>query len=212
MNIQWYGLSCVKLFTDSASIVIDPFDKSVGLKVPRLAADVVASYHNSAPHNNIAEVKGTNSDKPFVINNPGEYEVNTIFVYGIGIHNGNKELENIIYRVELDGLSVTHLGTLNHDLENGQLERIEGSDILLVPVGGASVLNASQAAKVVNHIEPRIVIPIYYKTKGLKAKLDPVDDFVKEIGVKPSEPMNKLKINKKDLPAETMEVILLNNA
>lgn len=65
-----------------------------------------------------------------------------------------------------------------------------------------------KAVEVVSQIEPRIVIPMHYKTPGLKIDLKAVDEFIKELGLKPTYE-EKLKISKKDLPAEEMELVIL---
>ena len=82
---------------------------------------------------------------------------------------------NIIYRIEIDDISVTHLGDLGHVLDNKQLEVLNGTDILLIPVGGKYTLDAKKAVEVVSQIEPRIVIPMHYKIPGLKIDIEGVD-------------------------------------
>jgi L-ascorbate metabolism protein UlaG (beta-lactamase superfamily) len=82
-------------------------------------------------------------------------------------------------------------------------------DILFVPVGGKYTLDAEGAMKIINKIEPRIVIPMHYEIDGLKMDLDSVDKFVKEMGVA-AENLDVLKIEKKDLPVEGMRLIILN--
>lgn len=127
MNIYWYGQSCFKIEGDKSTLVTDPFSKDFGLRIPRLAADVVTISHDHADHNNIEAVKGMNDDEPFVITNPGEYEVNNIFIYGISSYHdnqGGKEYgRNTIYRFDIDGIRIAHLGDIGHALESNQLER-----------------------------------------------------------------------------------------
>ena len=104
---------------------------------------------------------------------------------------------------------MAHLGDLGHTLDIKQLERLKGSDILLIPVGGKYTLDGKMAAEVVSQIEPRIVIPMHYKINGSKVDIDNVDRFVREIGLKPRYE-EKLKISKKDLPQEEMELVIMN--
>ena len=114
----------------------------------------------------------------------------------------------------MDGISIDHLGDLGHTLENGQLQQLEGIDILLIPVGGVFTIDAKQAAEVISQIEPRIIIPMHYKIPGLKFSGDkmiaPLDNFRKEIAVKPTEAVSKFKVNKKDLPQDEVKVIVLS--
>lgn len=213
MQITWLGQACFKLQTDKTIIVIDPYDPRVGFKLSRLTADLVLVTHDHFDHNNISAVKGVEGNKPFIINGPGEYEAKNIFVYGIPSFHDNSEGKdrgtNTIYRVEVEGMSLLHLGDLGHLLNNGQLEQLKSVDILMIPVGGTYTINAKEASQIISQIEPRMVIPMHYKIKGLKVNLDPLDKFCKEIGVCPTETIPKLKIAKKDLPAEEMKVVVL---
>jgi L-ascorbate metabolism protein UlaG (beta-lactamase superfamily) len=85
---------------------------------------------------------------------------------------------------------------------------LAGVDILMIPVGGNDSLDAKKAVEVVSQIEPRIVIPMHYAATGIKVALDSVEKFIKELGIKPREE-EKLKISKKDLPQEDMELVIL---
>jgi len=212
MLITWLGHSCFKIQDkvgpDGITVVTDPFDKSIGLKVPKFEADIVTISHDHYDHNNAGTIKGN----PFVIKRAGEYEVRGVFIEGVESYHdeksGAKSGKNIIYRIDLDDISVTHLGDLGHSLDVKQLEKLEGTDILLIPVGGNYTIGAEKAVEVVSQIEPRIVIPMHYKVPGLKIKLEGVDRFIKELGIKPTHE-EKLRISKKDLPVEDMELVVL---
>jgi len=214
MVIQWFGQSCFRIESDTSALVTDPFDASIGLKVPRLSANVVTISHDHHDHNNTAAVKGAGETAPFVITRPGEYEVSNIFIYGIpSFHDttqGNERGKNIMYRFEVEGISLAHLGDLGHMLENGHIEKLEGIDILMIPVGGTYTITGKQATQLISQLEPRIVIPMHYTIPGLKLsnKIDTLDPFCKEIGVCPKEAVNKFKISKKDLPQEDLRVVV----
>ena len=135
--------------------------------------------------------------------------------------NGKEHGGNLIYRINIEDVVITHLGDLGHTLDTKQVERLQGTDILLIPVGGKYTVNAKRAIEVINQIEPRIVVPMHYKVPGLKLDgIEDVDKFIKEIGLKPTSPHEitggnisqgkeeKLKINKKDLPQEDMELVV----
>ncbi len=212
MIITWLGHSCFKIqdkaTADGITLVTDPFDKKIGLKPPAFEADVVTVSHDHYDHNNANSLRG----EPFVIERAGEYDIKGVAVQGVeSFHDakeGKERGRNVIYRIELDDISIVHLGDLGHKLDNKQLEVLAGIDILMVPVGGKYTLNAAEAVEVVNQIEPRMVIPMHYKVPGLVIDIDEVDKFIKELGVKPTEE-DKLKIAKKDLPQEDMELVIL---
>lgn len=213
MLITYLGHSCFKLQdktgTDGIVLVTDPFDKATGYKVPNFEADIVTVSHDHHDHSNTDVLRG----KPFVIDSAGEYDVKNILVEGIdSFHdekNGAERGRNIIYRIEIDDITIAHLGDLGHVLNDSQLERLAGVDILLIPVGGKYTLDAKQSVEVISQIEPRIIIPMHYKMPESSVKdLEGVDKFVKEIGIAPREE-EKLKISKKDLPQEEMELVVL---
>ena len=213
MIINWFGQSCFKIAGDKTTLITDPFDNSLGLKVPRLASDIVTVSHGHDDHNNVGAVRGLNQDAPFIIDTPGEYEIKNVFVHGISSFHDNQQGAqrgpNIIFRIEIDGVSIAHLGDLGHALENGQIEKLEGVDILLIPVGGNYTINAKQATETITQLEPRIVIPMHYHLPGLKAKVDDVSGFCKEMGVTAKEKVPKFKVTKKDLPQEDLQVVIL---
>jgi L-ascorbate metabolism protein UlaG (beta-lactamase superfamily) len=96
-------------------------------------------------------------------------------------------------------LNFTHIKNFN--MSEDEIEALGEIDILILPVGGNTVMSASGASKVVNEIEPKIVIPSHYKMPGLIIDVDAMDKFIKEMGGKKEE-MEKLTVKKKDLPEE----------
>lgn len=214
VSIEWFGLSSLRLTTKSqnteVTVVTDPpeADKT-GIKLPRnLAADIALISKDEPSFNNIEAVGGS----PFTITNPGEYEIKNVFVYGIknGPPSSEAGEQHTVYMFEMDDLVIMHLGGAKK-VTAEVLERAENVDILLVPVGGGEVMDAKQASAMANEIQPRIVIPIHYKTKDSKIALDGVEKFLKEMGAQKAETMNKIKLSKKDLPQEEMKVMVLTN-
>ncbi len=212
MILTWLGHSCFKMQDkagpDGVTVITDPFDKETGLKLPNYEADIVTVSHDHHDHNNVGALRGN----PFVINCAGEYDVKNVLIEGIDSYhdanNGSERGANLIFRFEIDDISVVHLGDLGQVLDSTQLEKLAGTDILLIPVGGKYTLDAQKAVEVISQIEPRIIIPMHYKTPDLKIEIEGVDKFIKEIGLTPSYE-EKLKINKKDLPQEDMELVIL---
>ncbi len=215
MIITWLGHACFKIQDKEVTVITDPYGQSIGFKLPKLMADIVTVSHDHEDHNNIAGVHGT-SGEPFLISGAGEYEIKGVFIYGIPFwHDKNEGKErgaSIAYRIEIEGISIVHLGDLGHSLGEEQASKLDGVDILLIPVGGKYTIGAKEAAEVINEIEPRIVIPMHYKIPGLKLDIDSVDKFLKEMGASKAERLPKLKISKKDLPQEETKIILLEKS
>ena len=212
MIITWQGHSCFKIqdktTSDGITLATDPYSKEIGLKLSNFEANIITVSHDHADHNYVAGLRGN----PAVISCAGEYDIKGVLIQGIdSFHDdqeGRERGNNIIYRIEMDDISVTHLGDLGSTLSSEQLEKLAGTDILLIPVGGKYTLDAKKAVEVVSQIEPRIIIPMHYQLPGLKIDLDPVEKFIKEMGIEATSE-DKLKISKKDLPQEDMELVVL---
>lgn len=204
MVIQWFGLDFVRLQTKDATLALDPFPASSGVKPPRFTADLLLLSRPGAT--DPAAILG----KPYVVGHPGEFEVKGMFVYGVAAASGRDA--RTLFVVEAEGISVALLPGLAKPPENSEVERFEGADVLLLPVGGHGVLDAEGAAAVVSRLEPRVVVPIHYKLPGFKVSLDGVAPFAREIGVKEGETVDKLRLQKKDLPQEEMKVFLVQSA
>ena len=113
-----------------------------------------------------------------------------------------------VYVMTIEGISIAYVGALKvRELTGEQLSALEGADILIVPVGGGPVCSAKEAVQIINQVEPRIVIPSYYRIAQSKG-LDAVQVFLKEYAA-PSEETDKFKIRKKDLPQEDTKVIII---
>ncbi len=213
MEITWFGHSCFRLMERGlASVVTDPYDDSLGYPVLRLKADIVTVSHAAPGHSNVDAVKGEKR----ALTGPGEYEIGGVFITGIptGRAEGDKTKKgaetatNTVYVFDYDGLSVCHLGDLDHVPTQSQIEALGAVDVALVPVGGGGGLNAAQAAEVISLIEPSLVVPMHYRTDGGSSSLDPVSKFLKEMGLGTVKPEPLLKVSKSGLPDETRVVVL----
>ena len=196
MDVTWHGQSCFRLRGRNATAVTDPFSPSIGIKLPKLEADVVTVSHGHPGH---AHVEAVVTKDVFVVDGPGEYEVKGITVFGIrAFHDaleGAQDGGNTIYVLEVDEIRICHLGDLGHPLDDETVEAIGTPvDVLLVPVGGGKALAAEKAAEVVRTIEPRWVVPMHYRIPGVKLELEGVETFLKEMGVTEAVPQSKLVV------------------
>ena len=213
MEITWHGHSCFRMIERGmASVVTDPYDDSIGYPGLRLKADIVTVSHEAPGHNNLDAVKGVQK----TIKGPGEYEIGGVFITGISTSRSNGEKKkkddeskrNTLYLFDFDGLTVCHLGDLDHVPTQSQIEDLGSVHVALVPVGGGGGLNAAQAAEVISLLEPSIVIPMHYRTPAVSLKLDPVSKFLKEMGLSSAKEEASLKVTRSSLPEETHVVLL----
>jgi L-ascorbate metabolism protein UlaG (beta-lactamase superfamily) len=103
---------------------------------------------------------------------------------------------------------VAHLGDLRSVPPQTEIEALGSVNVVLVPVGGGSGLNAAKAAEVVSLLEPNIVIPMHYHTPAAKVPLERLDKFLKEMGLHEAEAVPVLKVTKSSLPEETKVIVL----
>jgi L-ascorbate metabolism protein UlaG (beta-lactamase superfamily) len=208
MEITWYGHSCFRLRGREGTVICDPFGKDSGYEWIRPRADIVTISHEHENHSQGQRVSG----EPKIIHGPGEYEINNIFVTGLGSFHDNKKGaergKNTIYLIEFDDLKLCHLGDLGHLPAEGQAEALSDVDVLFVPVGGTTALNGAQAAEVVSQLEPHIVVPMHYMTKAFAGKLEGLEKFFKEMGTNGVEAQETLKLTKSTVPDETQVVVL----
>jgi L-ascorbate metabolism protein UlaG (beta-lactamase superfamily) len=209
IEITWLGHSCFKIKGKEATVLTDPYDESIGYALGEPKANIVTSSHPHPGHGFISGVGG----QPRIVRGPGEYEIAGIFITGIAtFHDSTKGSErgkNTVYLIEMDDMRLCHLGDLGHPLTAEQAEEIDSVDVLLVPVGGLSTIDAATAVETVRLLQPRIVIPMHFQTEVLRIQLAPVDRFLREMGIKAGlSAQPKLSINKTGLSEETQVVLL----
>lgn len=208
MEIVWLGHSCFRIRAREAVVLTDPFDKASGYPLTRPTADIVTISHDHPAHSNVAAVAGS----PRVVRGPGEFELAHVFITGVRTyHDAQKGAErgaNVVYVMEMEDLRVCHLGDLGHVPTAAQVEAMAGVDVLFVPVGGHVTLDAARALETVGLLEPKVVVPMHYRTEAGGHDLDPVDRFVKEMGADPEPPLPKLSVTRSSLPSETQLVLL----
>jgi len=209
LDVTWLGHGCFRLRGRGAAVVTDPYPPTIGLKLSRMDAEVVTVSHEHDNHNYTQVVR----DGAYEIHGPGEYEVAGVSVIGVPTYHdeqkGAKHGRNTVYLIEIDDVRVCHLGDLGHKLDDSEAEAVASPDVLLVPVGGRSAINGAQAAEVVRQLEPRYVVPMHYAIPGLKIELDPLDRFLKEMGVATSEAQPKLSVQKSSVSEYETKVVVL---
>ena len=208
MDISWLGHSCFMLRGSQSTVITDPYPPDLGYSLGKPTARIVTVSHQHPGHSYVQGV----GDEPKVVTRPGEYEIGGILIIGIATFHdnegGKKRGKNTVYVIEVDEIAVCHLGDLGHVLTTEQVEEIDNVDVLLLPVGGVSTISAPMAAEVVRQLEPRVIVPMHYKTPALNRELEPVERFLKEIGVKQVDSQPKLSLTRSSLPASTQVFLL----
>jgi len=212
MIITYQGVQNFKVQFGDTVLAFDPVSKNSKHKASSFGADIALVSLNHPDMNGI-EQASRGEKEAFVIQGPGEYEVQGVFIKGLPSVSlypstgsgqvGGEEKTNTIYTVNLENINLCFLGALGDaKIPNVTKESIDGVDILFVPIGGNGALDASEAYKFAVSLEPSIIIPMNYSAESLKS-------FLKEGSAEGLKPLDKLTIKKKDLEGKEGEVVVL---
>ena len=204
MVISYLGGECFKISQGDLTLAINPPAKESKLASAKFGADIALVSLDNQDFNG-TDNASFGERQPFVIAGPGEYEVKGVAVRGFGVPTvyANKPTINTIYSVSLENMNLCIMGAVSSpELPAAAKQELDAIDILFVPVGGADVLEHAPAYKLAVQLGPKVIIPMHYDDKSLKA-------FLKEAGAEGTKAEEKLTIKKKDLEGKESEVIVL---
>jgi L-ascorbate metabolism protein UlaG (beta-lactamase superfamily) len=217
MIIKWYGHAAFKITTDTGvRVIIDPYQSGAfggALSYGKITeeADIVLTSHDHDDHNYTNDIKGIYKH----FNREGTYQENGLTIDAFPCYHdpskGQDRGNNLIFLIDADGLRLAHMGDLGHTLAQDTANKIGRVDIVLLPVGGFYTIDADEAGKVMQAINPRVTIPMHYKTPKCDFPIASVDIFVAgRKGVKMANTY-EIEIKKDSLPKEP-EVIVMQYA
>jgi L-ascorbate metabolism protein UlaG (beta-lactamase superfamily) len=210
MELTYIGHSCFFIKGKKTSLVIDPYNPEVvGFKMPKQNSRILLNTHSHSDHNFNSQV-----NHEYLVNNPGEYEIDDVYITGVQTYHDDKEGKergsNIIYSIDIEGINIVHLGDLGHQLDEKAVSKLGIVDILLIPVGGHFTIDSFEASKIISLLEPKIVIPMHYRTDDSKIKeLADVSNFLHEMGEKNPQKEDILKLQTKPSIEDT-KILILN--
>jgi L-ascorbate metabolism protein UlaG (beta-lactamase superfamily) len=195
ITLTWFGQSTFVLKTSTGlNSLLDPAGSGTGYNIPMQSGiDLVTVSHEHSDHNAVSLADGS----PIVLHGLAgndwakiDQTVKGVRVRTVGVYHddtlGSQRGKNAIFVFDVDGLRLAHLGDLGHTLLPEQIKEIGPVDVILIPVGGFYTVDGKAATEVVNQLNPKIVIPMHYKTADLSpslaGQLAPVDDFIKAMG------------------------------
>lgn len=176
MIITYLGHACFKLTHGSFDMIIDPYEAGSvpGLKPLKEKVNQVICSHKHSDHFGFKEVKlrQVRTDTPFM--------VTPIETYHDDKEGALRGPNNVII-IDVDGMKIVHMGDIGCELSDEELEPLMDADVLMIPVGGFFTIDGKQAATYVNRINPKITIPMHYRTEGTGYDvIGTVDDFLSE--------------------------------
>ncbi len=208
MEITWYGHSCFRIKGKEVVLLIDPCPDTAGYSLGKVQADIVAISHAHPGHSFL----DTLQEGYRAIKGPGEYEIKDTYITGISTYHdgeqGKKSGKNTIYLIEIEGVTLCHLGDLGHSLNPEVTGELGNINVLFVPVGGHSTIGGQAAADLVRNINPGFAVPMHYKTAVEKAELEFPEKFLKELGLKYLVSQPKLTVTRTNIPLSTQVVLL----
>ena len=166
MRIRYLGHSCFECITkNNIKIITDPYTK-VGYELPEdLTADFVTVSHGHFDHAYLSAINGS----PKIIQNKLSFSEKGVTFKGVKTYhdsyNGKLRGENIVYLFKVDGITLCHLGDLGEECSNDIAQSIGKIDVLFIPIGGTYTIDAKQAKAYVDKLEPKVVIPMHYRSK-----------------------------------------------
>jgi len=188
MEIKWLGHSCVLITTENnKKILIDPFKSNATMQMWPMRmryepvneeADILLITHNHPDHNNIEAAK----NPKVIIREAVQRNIEDVFIYGIETKHSNFRTKNIVFFIQVEGITICHVGDLGHLLDKKLIENvIDKVDILFVPLSGFPGPSLEKAMMIVDQLEPKVVVPIHYRTPGCDAAIFKKPDQVYEI-------------------------------
>jgi L-ascorbate metabolism protein UlaG (beta-lactamase superfamily) len=208
MVITFYGEGCFKLQSGDFSVLTDPFDSQTGLTPPRFKTDIILKTLKP-----VSLKTSPQSPAQFLIETPGEYNVKDASITGFFlVKESSDKFIKTVYLLEMENIRLCFLGHLSEMPDSTIFEHMEEIDILFIPAGGAPFIDQKSAVKIIKQIQPKIVIPCFFKIPSLKRPSDKIEIFLEEYGQKEKQAgaQEKLAIKKKDLAGiKKTEIIAL---
>jgi L-ascorbate metabolism protein UlaG (beta-lactamase superfamily) len=214
MKITYYAHSSFKVeATDGTRVIIDPYeagsyDGAVAYAPIHEPADVVVASHDHPDHYGTNDIPG---DPPIFVH-PVSQRVGGMSISGIETAHdevgGEKRGRNTVTILDDGDVRLVHLGDLGHQLDESAIEAIGRVDVLLIPVGGFFTIDQNEAAQVVDSLNPRIVVPMHYKTEKIDFAIAPVAGFLKTQRKVLRPESSVLEVTAATLPAERETIVL----
>ena len=186
MRVTWYGHACFRLDGDGISVVTDPYTpENAGLRAISEPADVVVmSSALDEAHSCADAVPG----RPRVLNaldavgRPTEIADGVVveaFAASEGEDRPDDPKANALYRFELGGVAVCHMGDIGTPLAKQHVESLRGRvDVLLALAGGGLTIALPDLDEAIEGIRPRVVIPMHFQIPSLLYVVGPLEDFL----------------------------------
>ncbi len=219
VKIRWCGQSCFEITGRDVTIATDPFQGSMlGIATPKINADIILSSHGHPDHWSRKVAKTWSKEDTTILKwkNQDHGTIKGVKIKGIATKHDNQgglmRGRNTIYVFIVDEITFCHCGDIGHVLKEKQLTEIGAIDVLFIPTGGTFTVGLKGVKKIIEQLNPKIIIPMHYYHKGLSLMfkvLKPIKRFIKIIDKNVKEmDSSEVELDKDSLPSTT-EVLVL---
>ncbi len=183
VRVYWWGHACIELVYGDERLMIDPHDgASIAVDMPRPPSNptYILVTHRHFDHDAVEVVRG-DATREVVVERVGEFTLGSFRVRGVKLPHdefrGKRRGFVVAYRVEVGGVSFTHLGDAGVPPSGAEAEALS-ADVVFVPAGGVYTMHPREAADALDALAARIGVPIHYWLPGYFLPLDPIDYFL----------------------------------
>lgn len=210
MILKYYGHAFFTLSLENGTVIAcDPYGSFYDYPQRSVKADICLVSHHHHDHDGMSCLQPGAK----VMDQPGVFApAQGVHVRGVATWHdevqGAKRGPNTVFVVEAEDLRVAHAGDLGHVPDEKQLRAIGKVDVLLLPVGGYYTIDPETALEVCRRIQPRVVIPMHYRTEyDPEMPICGLDGFLRLLKAEDTQ-MPLVRIAKDDL-SERPQVITL---
>ena len=181
MKLQYIGHASFRIISEmGTTVVTDPYNgKMTGFDMERVRCDVVTVSHHHSDHDCMDAILGN----PAVLDEVIACAADDIAVESYATFHddakGAKRGNNLVFTFLVDGIKVVHMGDIGC-LDEEIVGKIRGCDLLLLPVGGTFTVDYVGAKWYVDQVQPKIVVPMHYKTDEHSFNIDGVEVFLSQ--------------------------------
>lgn len=214
VRLTYYGHSSFLLeAADGTRVILDPyragsFNGAFRYGAIPDTAEAVVATHGHDDHGAVDTILG----HPRVFVHPSSATVGPWDITGIDVahdaEDGRSRGKNTIVVLDDGDVRVAHLGDLGHTLDAATAAAIGRVDVLLIPVGGFFTIDHKQAAEVIESLDPRMVIPIHYKTPKVDFPISEVEPFLATQKTVERLSGSTIEVTQATLPAERVTYVL----
>lgn len=214
MKITFYAHAAFLIETrDGTRLILDPYlsgglGGSISYQPIGEGADAVIASHEHEDHNATQTILG----EPLVLVQPRLARVGDVSITSLSVFHdeteGSQRGSNCITILDDGDIRLAHLGDLGHDLSPQTVKAMGDIDVMLVPVGGFYTIDAATAARIMERVVPRVVIPMHYKTDRIDFPIAPITDFLADRSDVKYVQSPTVELTKDNLPGSTTVVVL----